>query len=164
VTGYERPMIYVVQKHRATSLHYDFRLEVDGALASWAVPKGPSLDPKNRRLAMRVEDHAMDYAMFEGRIPRGEYGAGGVIVWDHGTYENLRDVSMAEALDDGYLSIRLDGSKLKGEWSVRRMHGVEREQWLLKKRDDEFAMSGSDITSERPESVVSGLTIEAVTS
>ena len=160
---YEVP-IFVVQKHAATSLHYDFRLEVDGAMRSWAVPKGPSFDPAQRRLAMRVEDHPMSWNEFEGVIGPG-YGAGAVIVWDRGTYEPTTPdaASMADALDAGYARFALSGHKLSGEWSLRRMSGSGRErQWLLVKRRDEHADPGRDLVAAEPESVVSGLTIEQV--
>ncbi len=145
-------MIFVVQKHDATNLHYDFRLEHDGVLLSWAVPKGPSLDPAVKRLAVPVEDHPLDYADFEGRIGPG-YGEGAVIVWDTGDYE-LRKGSIA----DGHLTFRLEGRKLKGGWSLRRF----RENWLLVKMDDEFADRTTDILVARPESALTGVTIEDV--
>src|ERR1700746_3252068 len=106
--------IFVIQKHRATQLHYDFRLEADGVLKSWAVPKGPSLDPSVKRLAMEVEDHPVDYAKFEGVIPEGEYGGGTVMVWDYGTYKPEGDLSAAEALEKGDFKFTLEGEKLKG--------------------------------------------------
>jgi DNA ligase D-like protein (predicted 3'-phosphoesterase) len=147
---------YVIQQHHATSMHYDFRLEVAGTFKSWAVPKGPSLDPRDKRLAMAVDDHAISWGDFEGVIPEGEYGAGPVIVWDRGTYENLRDEPMEEALEAGHASFRLEGEKLQGGWSLRRIEG---RRWLLVKRRDEEADSG-DPVSDRPESVKSGRTIE----
>jgi DNA ligase D-like protein (predicted 3'-phosphoesterase) len=153
--------VFVVQKHAATSLHYDFRLEVDGVMRSWAVPKGPSLDPADRRLAMPVEDHPMSWNEFEGVIGPG-YGAGTVIRWDEGTYGNTTpDVGdMAEALDAGYARFELEGKKLRGEWSLRRMDGDR--GWLLVKRRDSFAYPGRDVVADSPESVLSGLTIEEV--
>ena len=147
---------YVIQQHHATSKHFDFRLEVAGTYRSWAVPKGPSLDPRDKRLAMEVDDHALSWGEFEGVIPEGSYGAGPVIVWDRGTYGNLRDEPMEDALDAGHASFRLDGEKLRGGWSLRRVDG---RRWLLVKRRDEEADSG-DPVSERPESVKSGRTIE----
>jgi DNA ligase D-like protein (predicted 3'-phosphoesterase) len=156
--------VFVVQKHAATSLHYDFRLEVDGAMRSWAVPKGPSTDPAQRRLAMAVEDHPMSWNEFEGVIGPG-YGAGTVIVWDQGTYRNTTPEkrSMAEALDEGYARFVLEGQKLRGEWSLRRMSGAGNEKsWLLSKRRDEHADPDRDPARDEPESVVSGLTIEEV--
>jgi bifunctional non-homologous end joining protein LigD len=152
-----RDPAFVIQKHNASRLHYDFRLEVDGVLASWAVPKGPSLDPKQKRLAVHVEDHPMDYAYFEGAIPKGEYGAGQVIVWDKGTYRDLRDEPVDEGIEKGHISVWLEGEKLRGGWSLQRMEG---KNWLLVKRSDEFANPKLDITEERPESVLSGRTIE----
>ena len=147
---------YVIQQHHATSMHFDFRLEVGDTFKSWAVPKGPSMDPRDKRLAMAVDDHSISWGDFEGVIPEGEYGAGPVIVWDRGTYENLRDESMEEALEAGHASFRLEGEKLQGGWSLRRIEG---RRWLLVKRRDEEADSG-DPVAERPESVVSGRTIE----
>lgn len=137
-------------------MHYDFRLEVAEAFRSWAVPKGPSMDPRDKRLAMAVDDHALSWGDFEGVIPKGEYGAGPVIVWDRGSYENLRDEPMEEALAAGHASFRLDGEKLHGGWSLRQIEG---RRWLLVKRRDDEA-DGPDPVAERPESVVSGLTIE----
>jgi DNA ligase D-like protein (predicted 3'-phosphoesterase) len=152
--------VFVVQKHAATSLHYDFRLEVDGVMRSWAVPKGPSLDPSARRLAMEVEDHPMSWNEFEGVIGSG-YGAGTVIRWDEGSYRNTtEDADMDEALSAGYARFELEGRKLRGEWSLRRMSGAR--GWLLSKRRDAFADADRDIVADAPESVLSGLTIEEV--
>jgi DNA ligase D-like protein (predicted 3'-phosphoesterase) len=154
--------VFVVQKHAATSLHYDFRLEVDGTMRSWAVPKGPSYDPGERRLAMAVDDHPMSWNDFEGVIGAG-YGAGTVIVWDQGEYRYTGDAAdMAAALDDGYARFVLEGEKLRGEWSLRRMSGQKKESWLLSKRRDSDADAGRDVVEEEPASVVSGLTIEEV--
>ena len=147
---------YVIQQHHATSRHFDFRLEVAGAFRSWAVTKGPSLDPRDKRLAMEVDDHALSWGDFEGVIPDGEYGAGPVIVGDRGSYENLGEESMEAALAAGHASFRLDGEKLRGGWTLRHIDG---RRWLLVKRRDEQADSG-DPVAERPESVVSGRTIE----
>jgi len=152
-----RKPVFVIQKHDASSLHYDFRLEVDGVMKSWAVPKGPSLDPGDKRLAMEVDDHPMSWNDFEGRIPKGSYGAGTVIVWDRGTYENEREEPMAEALKAGRATFRLEGEKLRGSWSLRRTGG---RKWLLVKKKDEDADRESDLVAERPESVVSGRTNE----
>jgi DNA ligase D-like protein (predicted 3'-phosphoesterase) len=153
--------VFVVQKHAATSLHYDFRLEVDGAMRSWAVPKGPSLDPAAKRLAMEVEDHPMSWNEFEGVIGPG-YGAGTVIRWDEGEYRNTTPdgAEMGEALDAGYARFVLEGHKLRGEWSLRRMSGDR--GWLLAKRRDSFADPQRDVVTDSPESVLSGLTIEQV--
>ena len=154
--------VFVIQKHAATSLHYDFRLEVDGTMRSWAVPKGPSLNPRDRRLAMAVDDHPMSWNEFEGVIGPG-YGAGAVIRWDEGTYRNTTPDgrSMAEALDDdGYARFVLEGRKLQGEWSLRRMS--DDRGWLLVKRKDSFADASRDVVEDSPESVLSGLTIEEI--
>ncbi len=152
---------FVVQKHDATQLHYDFRLEVGGVLRSWAVPRGPSLDPAQRRLAVEVEDHELSWGDFEGTIGAG-YGAGTVIVWDRGTWSALGEVPFDRALAEGHASFELHGEKLRGGFTLRRMHGGEKPQWLLIKRRDEFARDGGDVVAERPESVVTGKTIEEV--
>jgi DNA ligase D-like protein (predicted 3'-phosphoesterase) len=161
-----REPIFVIQQHHARTMHFDFRLEVDGLLASWAVPKGPSTDPRERRLAVRTEDHPLDYAYFEGRIPEGEYGAGTVIVWDTGPYENMsrkegKEVSMSEALRTGHAKVRLFGKKLKGGYALiqTKMRGDER-NWLLVKEDDEEADARRNPVSTEPESVLSGKTIK----
>jgi len=155
---------FVIQKHDASSLHYDFRLEVDGTLRSWAVPKGPSTDPRVKRLAVEVEDHPLEYADFEGVIGEG-YGSGAVIVWDAGTYRNLdEERSMAEALDAGHAKVWLDGEKLQGGWTLQRTDGGRKPQWLLIKRRDEGADARRNPESTQPESVKSGRTIEQVAS
>jgi DNA ligase D-like protein (predicted 3'-phosphoesterase) len=159
--------IFVIQKHAARSLHYDLRLEVEGVLKSWAVPKGPSLNPRDKRLALPTEDHPMDYADFEGVIPKGEYGAGTVIVWDAGTYRNLKErdgdlVPMASCLEEGHLMVWLEGTKLRGGYGlVRTGKGADR-RWLLVKMADEEADRERDIVTERPESVLTGRTLEEV--
>jgi bifunctional non-homologous end joining protein LigD len=154
--GGEAERIFVVQKHRATALHYDFRLEYNGTLLSWAVPKGPSLDPSVKRLAMQVEDHPIDYADFEGVIPEGEYGGGTVMVWDNGTWTpEQEDVSAAMAKGDFKFS--LDGKKLKGSWVLVRTHGFggsSKPSWLLIKHRDKFA-STEDIAVTQPKSIKS---------
>jgi DNA ligase D-like protein (predicted 3'-phosphoesterase) len=153
---------FVIQQHQASTLHYDFRLEVDGTLRSWAVPKGPSTDPREKRLAVQVEDHALEYADFEGRIGAG-YGAGAVIVWDAGTYRNLdARRSMAEALDAGHASFWLEGDKLTGGWTLHRTRGGDKPQWLLIKRRDEGADARRDPQRTQPESVRTGRTVEQV--
>jgi len=138
---------FVVQKHQASHLHYDFRLEMDGVLKSWAVPKGPSLDPADKRLAMMVEDHPVSYIHFEGIIPPGNYGAGTVMVWDTGTWEPIGNAS--EMLQKGDLKFRLNGKKLKGSFVLARMRsrrpGSKGTEWLLIKHRDEHAVPGYDI-------------------
>jgi len=138
-------LIFVIQRHAASRLHYDFRLEMEGVLKSWAVPKGPSLDPKDKRLAMMVEDHPYDYKDFEGNIPEGNYGAGQVEVWDSGTYEPLDDMSklsdekeLLKELKAGSLKFVLHGKKLKGEFALVKMKNAENNAWLLIKHKDDF--------------------------
>ena len=152
---------FVIQKHAATSLHYDFRLEIGGVFVSWAVPKGPSTDPRDKRLAMQVDDHRLDWGDFEGVIGEG-YGAGAVIVWDRGTYEQLGDKPMKEALEEGTLRFWLDGEKLRGGYTLRRTSGGEKPQWLLMKRKDDAADARRNPVSTQPESVISGKTIEEI--
>jgi DNA ligase D-like protein (predicted 3'-phosphoesterase) len=153
---------FVIQKHDASTLHYDFRLEVEGTLRSWAVPKGPSTDPRERRLAVEVEDHPLDYADFEGVIGAG-YGSGAVIVWDAGTYRNLdEDRSMADALDAGHAKVWLEGEKLRGGWTLHRTNAGAKPQWLLIKRRDEGADARRNPQSTQPESVKTGRTVEEV--
>ena len=157
-TGASRPR-FVVQKHWARSLHYDFRLEIGTVLVSWAVPKGPSKDPKVKRLAIHVEDHPLDYLLFEGALPEGEYGAGEVIVWDFGEFEVVGPAGSdaAEALGDGIVRFALYGTKLQGEWTIFRtkMGKGPRENWLLQKIDDEFAEADYNPETE-PASALSG--------
>jgi DNA ligase D-like protein (predicted 3'-phosphoesterase) len=159
---------FVVQKHGARSLHYDFRLEADGVLKSWSVPKGPSADPAVKRLAVPTEDHPLDYENFEGVIPRGEYGAGPVIVWDAGTYENTakdssgRPVPVADAIERGHVSFDLHGKKLRGGYSLTRIRRRREPGWLLVKKADKFAKPGSDPERDEPESVKSGKDIGQV--
>lgn len=156
---------FVVQKHDATRLHYDFRLEMDGVLKSWAVTRGPSLVPDEKRLAVHVEDHPLDYGDFEGTIPKGEYGGGTVVLWDRGTWSPIGDAHKGYA--KGHLEFELSGEKLAGRWHLVRMHGKpgeKRENWLLIKGDDEFARgeADADILEERPESVKTGRNLEEV--
>ncbi|WP_434219606.1 DNA polymerase ligase N-terminal domain-containing protein [Amycolatopsis nalaikhensis] len=153
---------FVVQRHRARRLHYDFRLELDGVLVSWAVPKGPTLDPKARRLAVHVEDHPIEYADFEGVIPSGEYGGGDVIVWDRGVWRPV-DADPAAALEDGTLHFDLDGEKLAGRFVlVRTGRGSsDKEQWFLLHKQDEHAHTGWD-AEDHPRSVKSGRTNDEV--
>ncbi len=153
---------FVIQHHAASTDHYDFRLEIDGVLASWAVPKGPSVNPKDKRMARRTEDHPMDYEDFEGVIPEGEYGAGRVIVWDRGTYTNEAEHDMAEALEKGHLSFRLDGEKLHGGFALTRFRTGKDEAWLLVKKSDDDADGRRKPVRSQPESVVSGRTLDEV--
>lgn len=155
----QREPRFVIQKHAARSLHYDFRLEAGGVLKSWAVPKGPSTDPRAKRLAVEVEDHPLGYADFEGVIGTG-YGAGAVIVWDTGTYGSLTDGPVEAALEKGHLTIWLEGEKLRGGWTLRRTRGGLKPQWLLIKRRDAGADARRDPVGTQPESVLSGRTIE----
>src|SRR4051794_27471040 len=150
---------FVVQEHQATAHHYDLRLEVDGVMRSWAVPKGPSLDPAAKRLAVQVEDHGLAHNHFEGRA-----GRGGVIVWDRGTYEQGGRVAWPEALERGHAVFVLHGQKLRGGFALQRTQAGAKPQWLLIKRKDDEARPGSDITAERPESVVTGRTLDQLLS
>jgi len=158
--------IFVIQKHDATTLHYDFRLEIDGVLKSWAVPKGPSTDPSEKRLAIPTEDHPLAYASFEGVIPEGNYGAGTVIVWDKGTYKNVKEdevgnaIPMQQAYENGEITIVLYGEKLQGAYALVRVPRNGQEQWLLIKTDDDKADARRNPTSTEPASVISGKTIE----
>ena len=161
-----KDLVFVVQKHAASHLHYDFRLEVDGALKSWAVPKGPSLDPNVKRLAMMVEDHPYDYKDFEGNIPEGNYGAGNVIVWDHGTYiptDNSNgsiDNKLKSDIHKGKLSFILKGKKLKGVFSLVKLKGKQENAWLLIKKEDRYV--GTDDILKKDASVISKTTLEAL--
>jgi bifunctional non-homologous end joining protein LigD len=142
--------IFVVQKHAASHLHYDFRLAINGALVSWAVPKGPSMNPADKRLAIRTEDHPLEYAGFEGVIPEGQYGAGIVVVWDTGPYEPLDGKSPSEQLARGKIDVMLHGTKLRGGFTLLRTGMVgQKERWLLVKQRDEYAVSSWDIDSPR---------------
>ncbi len=160
---------FVIQKHDASRLHYDFRLEAGGVLKSWAVPKGPSTDPREKRLAVQVEDHPLDYADFEGTIPEGSYGAGTVIVWDAGTYRNLtrddegREIPLARALQQGTAEVWLEGEKLRGGYAlVHSRMGGKRENWLLIKMRDDAADARRNPVSTQPKSVRTGRTIAQV--
>lgn len=162
----KRP-IFVIQKHAASSLHYDFRLEAGGVLKSWAVPKGPSTDPRERRLAMPTEDHPLDYADFEGQIPEGEYGAGTVLVWDTGAYRNLtekdgEEVPVERAIEDGHVAVWLEGEKLQGGYALTCMGKGKGRRWLLVKMDDDKADARRRPVSTQPASVLSGRTIEDI--
>jgi bifunctional non-homologous end joining protein LigD len=152
---------FVIQKHRATRLHYDFRLEMEGILRSWAVPKGPTFNPDDKRLAVQTEDHPIDYGGFEGIIPKGNYGAGNVIIWDRGSYEMVDPESPEEGSRKGKLHFILHGEKLKGEWVLVRGNRAPNE-WIFFKVRDSFAIRDGNITEERPESVISGRRVEEV--
>lgn len=147
--------VFVVQEHRATTHHFDVRLEVAGVMRSWAVPKGPSMDPSVKRFAVQVEDHSLAHNDFEGRA-----GSGAVIIWDRGAYEQGGRVPWPEALDRGHAVLVLHGEKLHGGFALQRTREGDKPQWLLIKRRDEYARPGSDIVAERPESVHSGLTLD----
>ncbi|MGH3563471.1 MAG: DNA polymerase ligase N-terminal domain-containing protein [Mycobacterium sp.] len=151
---------FVIQHHAARSDHYDFRPEIEGVLASWAVPKGPSVNPRDKRMARRTEDHPLEYETFEGVIPEGEYGAGPVIVWDHGTYTNEIRRSMARGLDRGHLSFRLDGEKLQGGFALTHIRQGKDETWLLVKKSDNDADARRRPVRTQPESVLSGRTLD----
>jgi DNA ligase D-like protein (predicted 3'-phosphoesterase) len=149
--------VFVVQEHEATAHHWDLRLEVDGMMRSWAVPKGPSMDPAQKRLAVQVEDHEMSHNDFEGRA-----GEGGVIVWDRGTYEQGGRVPWPEAIERGHAVFVLHGEKLEGGFALQRTRPGEKPQWLLIKRKDDSARPGSDVVAESPESVISGKPLTVV--
>ncbi len=160
--------IFVVQKHDASNLHYDFRLEVEGILKSWALPKGPSTDPSEKRMAIPTEDHPLEYADFEGVIPEGEYGAGTVMLWDIGPYKNLRadkeeeKKSMEESLAEGKADIWLEGKKIKGGYVLVRTGKGKKERWLLIKMKDDEADARRKPVSTEPKSAVSGRTLKEI--
>ena len=158
---------FVIQKHAASSLHFDFRLELDGVMKSWAVPKGPSVDPAVKRLAIEVEDHPIEYNSFEGTIPEGEYGGGTVMLWDRGTYTAAESSSApADELRRGYesgeLAFVLDGERLQGSWALIRTRRGAHTQWLLVKRRDDNARPGSDVVAEYTTSVATGRTMDEI--
>jgi bifunctional non-homologous end joining protein LigD len=157
---------FVVQKHRASHLHYDFRLEMEGVLKSWAVPKGPSLDPSQKRLAVRTEDHPLEYADFEGNIPEGEYGGGTVMVWDAGRLELETDPAAAarQVEDRQALTFTLHGTKLKGRWRLVPFaaRGETPRNWLLIKSRDEAARDEGDVLADLPDSVKTGRSLEQI--
>lgn len=163
--------IFVIQQHDASSMHWDFRIEVDGTLKSWAVPKGPSTNPSDKRLAVPTEDHPMSYADFEGTIPEDQYGGGTVIVWDAGRYKNLktddrgREIAMSTTIDNGRVEISLSGKKLKGGYALIRTgkKSDDKPRWLLIKMKDDDADARRNPVSTEPESVISGKTIDEVT-
>jgi len=165
----DRNPIFVIQQHDASSMHWDFRLEVDGALRSWALPKGPSTDPSEKRLAVATEDHPLSYADFEGVIPEGEYGGGAVIVWDAGPYKSLSQgddgetLELGKALERGQAEVWLEGRKLRGGYAlVHAKPGGDENAWLLIKMKDEGADARRNPTSSEPESVLSGRTVKEV--
>ena len=168
--GASKKPIFVIQKHNATSLHYDFRLEIDGVLVSWAIPKGPSLDPRVKRLAIQTEDHPLEYAQFEGNIPEGEYGAGPVMVWDYGTYEDVKEdnegniIPMDESLKEGSIKVFLHGKKLQGAFYLIRTSKESggKKQWLFWKVDDEHADARRNPVSTQDESALTGRTTEEI--
>ncbi|MBN2245688.1 MAG: DNA ligase [Candidatus Aminicenantes bacterium] len=160
--------IFVIQKHAASNLHYDLRLEIDGVLKSWAVPKGPSTDPKEKRMAIPTEDHPLDYADFEGVIPEGEYGAGTVLVWDIGPYKNLRETkddeqkTMKESLSEGKIEVWLEGKKITGGYALIRTGKGKNERWLLIKMNDEEADARPNPVNTEPKSAISGKTLAEI--
>jgi len=159
---------FVIQKHDASSLHYDFRLQIDGVFVSWAVPKGPSTDPGEKRLAIRTEDHPLQYGNFEGGIDEGNYGAGTVMIWDRGSFTNLRaekeedGTGMEASLEEGKIEVWLKGEKLEGGYVFILTRQGEQEQWLLKKMDDEKADARRNPVSTEPDSVESGRSLDAI--
>jgi len=155
--------VFVVQRHKSSRLHYDFRLEIGGVLKSWAIPKGPSVNPSQKRLAVMVEDHPYDYKDFEGVIPEGEYGAGTVMIWDEGTYAVVEG-DAAATLAAGVIKMVLDGKKLKGIFSlVQTRMGGKDENWLLIKGKDDHADREEDILQRKPDSARTGRTMEEIT-
>lgn len=158
---------FVIQKHAASTLHYDLRLEVEGVLKSWAIPKGPSTDPRQKRLAIPTEDHPLDYIDFEGVIPQGAYGAGTVLVWDTGTYENINEkegeaISIAEAIQNGNVKFWLNGKKIKQGFALIRTNKTSNNRWLLIKMNDTGADITRDIVTTEPNSVLSGRSLEEI--
>lgn len=159
---------FVIQKHDASRLHYDFRLSIDGVLVSWAVPKGLSTDPRDKRLAIQTEDHPLSYIDFEGVIPKGQYGGGTVLVWDTGPYRNLQarkgrdSKSMTQALKDGLIEVWLEGEKLQGGYALKRIRPGSKPQWLIIKMRDEKADARRNPVSTMPESVLSGRTLRQI--
>lgn len=155
---------FVIQQHDATNMHWDLRLQAEGVLKSWAVPKGPSTDPRQKRLAVPTEDHPLDYADFEGVIPEGEYGGGSVIVWDRGVYQDLEGGGVGEEIVDaiaaGHVKVWLEADKLAGGYVLTRMSGGD--QWLLIKLDDGGADRRRNPTRTQPESVLSGHTVRSI--
>ena len=158
---------FVIQKHDASTLHYDFRLEIDGVLKSWAVPKGPSTDPRDKRLAIPTEDHPLDYGGFEGVIPEDEYGGGTVMIWDQGTFRNITEKDgelqpLDKAWNSGHLLVELHGEKISGGYALHRTGSKKDANWLLIKMDDEAADARRNPVSSQPKSVKSGRTIKQI--
>lgn len=158
--------IFVIQKHDASRLHYDLRLEIDGVLVSWAVPKGPSLNPQEKRLAIMTEDHPMEYGKFEGVIPEGNYGAGPVMIWDHGTYTNIKEkdgkiIPMNNCLQMGTIEVDFHGQRIKGKYALVKLKGKDK-QWLLIKMNDDHASKKKNPVSTENKSVVSGKTMTEI--
>lgn len=160
--------IFVIQKHDATALHYDLRLEIAGVLKSWAIPKGPSTNPADKRLAIETEDHPMEYATFEGVIPEGNYGAGPVIVWDKGTFTNIKEkdgilIPLEQSYKNGLIEVELQGKKIQGGYALIRTHNDDdKKKWLCIKMRDKYADARRNPISTQPESVLSGKTIATV--
>jgi DNA ligase D-like protein (predicted 3'-phosphoesterase) len=159
--------LFVIQKHDARRVHYDVRIEVDGVLKSWAVPKGPSTDPRDKRLAVPTEDHPLEYADFEGVIPESEYGGGTVLIWDRGPYENITEkdgktVPIARAIEQGHVLIRLHGEKLTGGYALQRTGSGKSARWLLIKMDDDEADARRNPVSTEPKSVASGRSLAEI--
>lgn len=165
--GAEEGPFFVVQKHKASSLHYDFRIQIEGVLKSWAVPKGPSMKPSVKRLAIETEDHPTEYGDFEGVIPEGEYGAGVVQIWDRGTFENLKtedgeEVPIEESYEQGQVEVRLEGEKLRGGFALVKTGGSDDDKWLLIKMRDDEADPDQEPVDDMPKSAVSDRTIEEI--
>jgi DNA ligase D-like protein (predicted 3'-phosphoesterase) len=159
--------LFVIQKHAARQLHYDFRLQVGRSLKSWAVPKGPSLNPSDKRMAAEVEDHPLDYAKFEGVIPKGEYGAGTVMIWDKGTYRNItkkndKEVPINKALRNGHVVVNLDGKKIEGRYALSRIVKGKKPRWLLVKMNDAKADARRNPVKSENKSAVSGRTMKQI--
>jgi DNA ligase D-like protein (predicted 3'-phosphoesterase) len=167
VAGSSKAPHYVIQKHDARNLHYDFRIAVGEVLKSWAVPKGISTDKSEKRLAIRTEDHPLEYANFEGVIPENEYGGGTVMIWDRGKYKNITEkngkkIDLSDAIDKGHFLIWIEGEKIKGGYAMTRIRKKDKEQWLLVKMDDEHADARRNPVSTAPDSVISGDSLEEI--
>ena len=160
--------IFVIQKHQASTLHYDFRLQIGNILKSWVIPKGPSLNPKEKRLAILTKDHKLDFADFEGEIPAGEYGAGKIIVWDRGSYKNMttkngEHIPIQKAFENGEITFFIQGEKLKGTFSLILMKKQnEPKNWLLIKQDDQYSDNKSDPIIDLPNSVISHKSVKEI--